>query len=215
MTHPVWVLVRVIRMAERRIFVYPQYEKSLRKPSKPVTDFSKKTKKLIEDLKDTVLTRPAVGLAAPQIGVHRRAVVVRLGQTEEGDGELSEPMVLINPEIVSFGPPIRGYDACLSIPYLYGYTDRPEELVVRGINEEGEEAEWVFRDMDARVVAHEIDHLDGVLFIDHIVDFRRDLFVMVENEEGEMEYVPFTSYLLENPEDDRWQRVMQRTPAGN
>jgi peptide deformylase len=200
-------------MAIRKILEYPQYEKSLRKTSKPVEVFDAKVKKLFRDMKDTVKSRPAVGLAAPQIGVHRQVIVVRLGQSEDGEGKLQEPMVIVNPEILEEQPPVRGYDACLSIPDLYGYTNRPGVLRVQGRDEDGKLQEWTFEEMDARAVHHEIDHLQGVLFIDHIQDFNEDLFMIVEDEEGELEYVPFALYLAQNPEDHRWQQVMPQEKA--
>jgi peptide deformylase len=109
-----------------------------------------------------------VGLASPQIGVHLRIVIVRLGARNDWDCEADPPIALVNPEIVETGDEDKGFDGCLSFPGLYGETIRPHHLRVTGIDEEGKPFDRIFAGFDAVVVHHEIDHLDGMLFIDRI-----------------------------------------------
>jgi peptide deformylase len=182
-------------MAVKPILDYAHHEAELRQTSAPVTVFNRRLKQLAEDLKETLLAHPGVGLAAPQIGVHQRVIAFRLGQREDDSGELSPPIVLVNPTIVQAEEPIRGYDGCLSIPKLYGYTNRPKRLEVHGQDERGRPVQMTLTDLDARVVDHEVDHLDGKLFIDYIQDYDRDLFVIVEDKNGQSKLVSYNSFV--------------------
>ncbi len=184
-------------MAIREIILYPEQEEILRTESEPVRLVNRRIKKLLRDLKDTLLDRPeGVGLAAPQIGVHIRVVLVRLNaRAETGDEDEAEtheadpPIALINPEIIEEGNPKKDFDGCLSLPGLFGETVRPHRLRVKGLDEQGRPFDRVFEGFDAIVVHHEIDHLNGVLFIDRIADIK-DLYRLKENEEGKLIQVP-------------------------
>ena len=144
----------------------------------------------MQDLKDTLLDRSdGVGLAAPQIGVHSRVALVRLGARNEEDGELDPPLVLINPEIIEAGDEKKDFDGCLSLPGLFADTVRPHRLHIKGLDEWGKPFDRIFEGFDAVVVHHELDHLDGVLFIDR-VESVEDLYQVREDENGELVRVP-------------------------
>ncbi len=177
---------------KRRILMHPEDEKILRTPSTPVTRVDKKTKALIRDMKDTLLDEAGVGLAAPQIGVLKRVFVIRLGQTHDGDSdrELSQPIAVINPELVfESDMEERDYDACLSIPRLYGYTWRADKIKIRALDENGQPMEMELEGLDARAALHEMDHLDGVLFLDRIRD-QDDLFIIQRGKDGQSVLIP-------------------------
>jgi peptide deformylase len=179
-------------MAVREIVVYPEGADVLRKKSEPIGDVAGPARKLVRDLKETLNAHPeGIGLAAPQIGINSRVVVVRLGGHEDEESEPGPPRTLINPEIIELGDERRDFDGCLSLPGLYGETVRPHYLRVTGVDERGEPFDDVFEGFDAVVVHHEIDHLEGVLFIDR-VDRPEDLYHVRENEDGELERVPLS-----------------------
>jgi peptide deformylase len=179
-------------MAVRDIVMYSENEAALRKKSEPVRGVNRRVKKLVKDLKDTLLANiNGIGLAAPQIDYHSRVIVVRLGGRSEDEGEPSAPVALINPEIVEAGKERRDFDGCLSLPGLFAETVRPHYLRVTGLDEWGQPFERVFEGFDAVVVHHEIDHLNGVLFIDR-VEKVEDLYRVREDENGELVRVPVT-----------------------
>lgn len=154
-------------MPVRRIVLFASNPDFLRRKSEPIQDGVDAWRDLLVDLKDT-LRRHAngVGLAAPQIGVAKRAIVVCLG-TEPGGGH-EPPVGIINPEILEAGRELLDVDGCLSLPGLCAETVRPHFLRLRGIDEQGRRAEWTLEGFDAVMVHHEVDHLDGVLFIDRV-----------------------------------------------
>lgn len=180
-------------MAIRDIVLYKNNEKVLRKKSEPVRVVNRRVKKLIRDLKDTLLDRPdGVGLAAPQIGVHSRVALVRLGAHSDDDREPDPPIALIDPEIVEAGDDKKDFDGCLSFPGLFAETVRPHRLRVKGLDEWGKPFDRVFEGFDAVVVHHEIDHLEGILFIDRIKSIE-DLYQLREDEEGRLVRVPVSA----------------------
>jgi peptide deformylase len=177
-------------MAERDIVLYSNNEAALRKKSEPIRVINRRTKKLIKDLKDTLVTHPeGIGLAAPQINVHQRVVVVRLNNRNEEDKEPDPPIALINPQIIEAKNDQRDFDGCLSFPGLFAETVRPHYLRVKGLDEYGQFFDRVFEGFDAVLVHHELDHLDGVLFIDR-VESVDDLYRVREDEEGNLVRVP-------------------------
>ena len=129
----------------------------LRKVCKNVTEFDGALKQLFSDMKETMHKNDGAGLAAPQVGVLKRAVIV------EADGKYYE---LVNPEIIYTAGNVNGVEGCLSIPGKYGYVARPKTVTVRAQNSDGEVFQLAASDMLARAVCHEIDHLNGVLFTD-------------------------------------------------
>jgi peptide deformylase len=129
----------------------------------------------MNDMLETMYGAPGIGLAAPQVGVLRRMVVIDIVRGEE---EPKRPLMLINPEIVSMGDVPRLHEeGCLSIPEIYAEVERPALVRVRYVDVEGRQREEDFEDLLATVVQHEIDHLNGVLFIDHLSRLKRDLLV--------------------------------------
>ena len=129
----------------------------LRKRSREITEINGRIIQLLDDMEDTMRMRDGVGLAAPQVGVLRRAVIVDVG---EGLYEF------INPEIIESDGEVSTAEACLSVPNKIGEVKRPQHIKVRAYNRDGEEFELEACDYFARAICHEIDHLDGVLFID-------------------------------------------------
>lgn len=127
----------------------------LTKPCKEVTKITLRTKVLINDMLDTMYEALGVGLAAPQVGVLKRIVVIDVG---EG------PIVLINPEIIETSGEQSGEEGCLSVPGKSGLVTRPDYVKVRALNEDMEEIELEGEGLLARAFCHEIDHLDGKLY---------------------------------------------------
>jgi peptide deformylase len=176
-------------MAIRKIVLYAQNSAALRRKSKPVKGVGSGVRNLIRDLKDTLAqSADGVGLAAPQIGVHRRVVVVRLGGMAE-DREPDPPIALINPQVIKAAEEQRDFDGCLSFPGLYAETVRPHYLRVAGLDERAKSFDRAFKGFDAVVVHHELDHLDGVLFIDR-VESLEDLYRVEADGHGEAVRVP-------------------------
>lgn len=178
-------------MAVRPILEYSTHEAALRKKSEPVRFINRRVKMLIKDLKDTLLDRSeGIGLAAPQINVHSRVIVVRLRGQGSAD-DVGPPVALINPEIVEARRDEKDFDGCLSFPGLYAETVRPHYLKLTGLDEWGKPFTRVFEGFDAVLVHHEIDHLDGVLFIDRVATIH-DLYRVREDEKGDLIRVPVT-----------------------
>ena len=147
-------------MALRNILT--KEDKTLYKISRPVTKFDKRLEQLIDDMRDTLLDSGGVGLAAPQVGVLRRVVLVI--ETNVPDDEDEYIIELINPEIVAFDGEQRGSEGCLSVPGEYGIVTRPMVVTVRAQDRTGEWFEVTGEGLTARCFAHEIDHLEGVIF---------------------------------------------------
>ena len=177
-------------MAIKPIVLYSENEGALRKKSEPVRAVNRRVKKLVQDLRDTLIDcGEGIGLAAPQINVHSRVVVVRLGSHDDSKDEPEPPIALINPEIIEAKNDQRDFDGCLSFPGLFAETVRPHYLRVTGLDEWGKPFDRVFEGFDAVLVHHEIDHLNGVLFIDRVTK-PEDLYRVRENEKGELVRVP-------------------------
>jgi len=187
-------------MASRKILTIDKHEKILRTKSQPVKKITKDVKTLIKDIKDTIEDPdvPAMGLAAVQIGVLKRVFGAILGyDAEEDDGKMPPPTIFIDPELVEQAPEVeRDFDACLSIPGMMGYTDRNIRIRVRYMDETGKKVEREFTGWDARVILHEMDHLDGILFLDRL-ESKADLFVYVKGKDGKTEPVPYLDIIAE------------------
>jgi peptide deformylase len=140
----------------------------LRKICKPVPMVNNRVRELIDDMIETMYEADGVGLAAPQVGILKRIVVIDVG---EG------PIELINPEKIEESGEQIFIEGCLSIPGIYGEVKRPERVVVKALNREGKEHTVVGTEMLAAALCHEIDHLDGIMFEDRViryVDVNRD-----------------------------------------
>jgi len=150
-------------LAVYRIVLYGE-DDVLREKAKPITKINESVHKLLDDLRDTMYSNKGVGLAAPQIGVLKRAIVV-----DAGEGLIE----LINPEILEASGKEADLEGCLSIPGVLGEVERAASVVVHGLDREGREIKVQANGFCARALQHEIDHLDGVLFIDRAVKIRK------------------------------------------
>ncbi|MCE7947198.1 MAG: peptide deformylase [Chloroflexi bacterium CFX4] len=179
-------------MAVKKILTLSRHEKLLRTKSEPVKKITKQVKQLAEDIRDTILVNPAVGLAAVQIGVLLRVFGARIGYYDQAEGaeDAAPPQIFINPEIVAIGEETeRDFDACMSIPGMMGYTQRATQLTMRWQDEHGARHERQFSGWDARMLLHEYDHLEGVLFLDRLP--LEDLYVYVRGADGKSRTVPY------------------------
>lgn len=150
--------------------IYPD-NPILRKKAHRVTTFDARLQKLADDMAETMIAAPGVGLAAPQVAVSQRLIVVRLPDDEESREEYGanagKLFVVANPEIIKASREmVEGVEACLSIPGYYGTVDRHESVVIRGQDVKGKTLRIKANGWLARVFQHEIDHLDGRLYID-------------------------------------------------
>ncbi|KYH32534.1 peptide deformylase [Neomoorella mulderi] len=150
-------------MAIHQILIHP--DPILREKSQPVKKITPNIWKLLDNLADTMYDAPGVGLAAPQIGVLKRVIVVDVG---EGLIEL------VNPEIIAARGKDVGPEGCLSVPGAQGEVPRAAVVTVRGLDRHGREREIKAEGLLARALQHEIDHLDGVLFIDKVIRWLED-----------------------------------------
>ena len=158
-------------MALRKIVTLP--EPVLRRKAKAVTKFDKDLQVLIEDMVETMREAPGVGLAAPQIGLSERLIVVEYYEHEEEENQENEEeapkkvWAVLNPEIVKASEEkVMGIEGCLSIPNLVGEVERHAEIQIKGLNRHGKPMKLKAKGWLARIFQHEIDHLNGVLFPD-------------------------------------------------
>ena len=159
-------------MALRDILILP--DKRLRLVSKPVAKIDSATRKLVDDMLDTMYAAPGIGLAAIQVGEPRRIVTLDLAKKDEPQ----QPQVFINPELLWKSEELRSHEeGCLSIPEYYEEVERPAEVRVRYLDIAGKAQELEANGLLATALQHEIDHLNGVLFIDHISKLKRDRII--------------------------------------
>ena len=137
---------------------------ALRKVCRPYTDFNDRLHELLDDMKETLSQANGVGLAAPQVGILRRACIVMETNVPEGESEYF--IELVNPEIIERNGEQEGGEGCLSLPGQYGIVKRPNHVKVRAQDRNGNFFEVEGDGLTARCFCHEIDHLDGVLFTD-------------------------------------------------
>ena len=143
----------------------------LHSPSRPVGEIDGAVKALLDDMVETMYAAPGIGLAAPQIGVSLRVIVIDLSVGEK-QGQLIK---LINPEIVEKEGEQREEEGCLSIPGVAGTPVRPARVTVTGLDPDGCERSYTGTELLARAFCHEIDHIDGLLFVDRLTPLKRDL----------------------------------------
>jgi peptide deformylase len=144
-------------------------EPILRGKALPVKEIAPEILNLIKDMAETMYTDSGVGLAAPQVGVSKRIIVI--------DGEEEGLMVLINPILVKSEGELVEEEGCLSIPDIYSQVKRASKVTVRALNENGDPIEMTKKGLAARALQHEIDHLDGILFIDRIGRTERQILL--------------------------------------
>jgi peptide deformylase len=158
-------------MAEKmKIYTYP--DSILRTISKPVENIDENIQKLIDSMGETMYSAPGIGLAAIQVGVPLRLIVYDLS-VKDGERNLS---VLINPEIVLFEESIVFEEACLSVLEFSADVERYARVKIKGVDRQGNPLDIEAEDLKAVCLQHEIDHLNGVLFIDHISNLKRSLY---------------------------------------
>jgi peptide deformylase len=156
-------------MAVRPIVKYGH--PALHKPSEPVREIDGTIHELLDDMVETMYAAPGIGLAAPQIAVPLRVIIVDLSVGEE-EGQLIK---LINPEFVLRQGEQRHDEGCLSVPGFGGSPIRPSRVVVKGLDPDGKERTYEGTELLARAFCHEIDHIDGLLFVDRLTPLKRDL----------------------------------------
>jgi len=156
-------------MAKREILVLP--DPRLRQVADPIEKIDASIKQLAKDMLDTMYDAPGIGLAAPQIGEMKRIVVMDLAK----EGEKADPIVMINPEILKYSEDtVTSEEGCLSIPEIYYEVERPADVTVRYTDLDGKTVEKEATDRLAVCIQHELDHLDGVLYIDYLSRLKRD-----------------------------------------
>lgn len=156
---------------KRNILIHP--DPRLKKVCAPVTDMSDDLRKLADDMLETMYDAPGIGLAAPQIGIMDRLIVLDCVKEE---GETPRPLVMFNPVVLSASEETNVYEeGCLSIPEQYGEVTRPEAVDVEWMDRDGNARRETFDGLWATCVQHEIDHLQGKLFIDYLKPLRRQM----------------------------------------
>lgn len=155
-------------MSVMPICLYP--DEVLRKRCPRVESFDDDLRRLVEDMVETMHAAPGVGLAAPQVGVESRVMVVDLSVGEDAE----QVHVFVNPEIVEQDGSVTDFEGCLSIPGVSEKVRRPQRVRVRAQRVDGESFEMEADDWLARAICHETDHLNGVLFVDHLRGLRRE-----------------------------------------
>lgn len=158
-------------MTLRPILIHP--DPRLKAVCDPVADLSDELRALADDMLETMYDAPGVGLAGPQIGVLKRVIVLDCVKEE---GEAPRPLVMFNPEIVAASDELNVYEeGCLSIPDQFAEVTRPKVVDVRWIDPDGKAQSETFDGLWATCVQHEIDHLDGKLFIDYLKPLKRQM----------------------------------------
>jgi peptide deformylase len=171
-------------MAIRRIVTIDERNPVLRQKARRVREVTPAIQQLMDDMVETMRDAPGVGLAGPQVGVLLRVIVVEVPKDFENPEAGTWLYTLANPEIARMSDEVEeGEEGCLSIPGYYGYVERPTAVTVKGMDRSGRRVRIKAQGFLARALQHEIDHLEGILFIDHITD--PDKLWKVEPQEAE------------------------------
>jgi peptide deformylase len=151
----------------------------LRQISRPIEEVTDELRALIDDMFETMYAAPGIGLAAIQVGVPKRLLVIDLQEPEEEGGEpVRDPLVFINPEIVQASDTLQIYsEGCLSVPDMYAEVERPDRITARWLDRDGKAHEEELDGLLAICLQHEMDHLEGILFIDHLSRLKRDMIL--------------------------------------
>jgi peptide deformylase len=156
-------------MALKTIITAP--DPRLKKKSKPVASVDAEVRQLMDDMLETMYAAPGIGLAAPQVGELKRVIVLDIDREDVKTG----PLFMANPEVIEASDEDATYEeGCLSLPDHYSDVVRPAKVTVRYLDRDGKKQEMACEGLLSTCVQHEIDHLDGVLFIDHISKLKRD-----------------------------------------
>ena len=159
-------------MSIRKIVIEP--DPILRKKSESLEKVDDEVRKLLDDMLETMYAAPGIGLAAVQVGILKRIIVIDISKDEEK----KTPLFLVNPEIISRSKKTSVYEeGCLSLPGHFAEIERPAECQVKFIDYDGKEKELVADGLLATCIQHEVDHLNGVLFIDYLSKLKKDMIV--------------------------------------
>ena len=159
-------------MALKTILTAP--DPRLKKKSKPVASVDAEVRQLMDDMLETMYAAPGIGLAAPQIGVLKRVIALDIDREDVKTG----PLFMANPEVIEASDEDATYEeGCLSLPEHYSDVVRPARVKVRYLDREGKKQEMACEGLLATCVQHEIDHLDGILFVDHISALKRNMIM--------------------------------------
>ena len=169
---------------KQKVITTADDDKRLRQVSKEVKSFDKNLQKLIEDLTETLEAQtdpPGLGLSAPQIGILKRVFVGRIRSKIKG---------FVNPKIIKFShQEVTILEGCLSVPELYGHVARPAELDLESQDARGRKSTRHYKGLPSRIIQHEVDHLNGVLFIDHVHTQNGKMFKVEKNKHGKEQFV--------------------------
>lgn len=155
-------------MSTRNILIFP--DSRLRETAAEITEFDDSLETLIRDMQDTMYAAHGIGLAGPQIGVLKRILVL------DTDDHEQTPKHYVNPQIIARNGKVKSKEGCLSIPDFRDTVERAETITIEAMNSKGERFEENAEGLHAICLQHEIDHLNGVLFIDHLSSFKKQLF---------------------------------------
>ena len=145
----------------------------LKKISKPVKEVNDEIRSILDDMLDTMYDAPGIGLAAIQIGIPLRMLVIDISKEEKND-----PLFFINPEIVEPSKDLSSFEeGCLSVPGIWEEIERPDKCKVKFLNRKGKKQEKKCNGLLATVIQHEIDHLEGIVFVDHLSRLKKDLSI--------------------------------------
>ena len=159
-------------MAKKQILTIP--DPLLRKVSEPVTSVNTEVKNLMDDMLETMYAAPGIGLAAVQVGVLKRIIVIDLSK----DGQKKDPLFIVNPQITFKSDKLISYEeGCLSIPNQFAEVKRPSSCKVNFLDYNGKKREMNADGLLATCIQHEVDHLNGVLFIDHLSKLKKDIII--------------------------------------
>jgi peptide deformylase len=169
----------------RRIYTVRDEAPVLRQVARPVRKVDRDVRRLMDDMVTTMHEAPGVGLAAPQVGVGLRVIVVEIPADPDDPASEIRLYTLADPEIVESDPEmVEADEACLSVPDLFGEVPRHRSVRIRALDRDGRRVEFVACEFEARVMQHEIDHLDGILFTDRVTGIDK-LFRVREDASGE------------------------------
>jgi peptide deformylase len=159
-------------MAQQTIIIAP--DPRLRRISKPVDKVDDALRRLMDDMLETMYAAPGIGLSAIQIGVAKRVIVIDLAK----EGEVKKPVHLVNPELLWASEEKKvSLEGCLSLPDQFAEIERPAKIRVRHLDYHGEMRETAADDMLALCIQHEMDHLEGILFVDRLSSLKRDMIL--------------------------------------
>ena len=159
-------------MSQRKIVIEP--DPILRKKSEPLEKVDDEIRELLDDMLETMYAAPGIGLAAVQVGILKRIIVIDISK----DKEKKSPLFLINPEIISKSKKTSVYEeGCLSLPGHFAEIERPAECQIKFVDYNGKEKQLIANGLLATCIQHEVDHLNGVLFIDYLSKLKKDMII--------------------------------------